>query len=106
MTMKGRRAWWELQKGAAAHMVEIRKKWDLLKLDNFDFAMDILKLPRGFTCYHYRKDVSIEERIKGALATSQANGHLEYCLLEIEHTLFHRIPSDRQKEVKTSDSNT
>jgi len=90
--MKARRAWWELQEGSKQYIEEKHRKWQLLKLDNFSLALEILKLPRGFTCWHFKKNMSAEDRLHLCIVASLAmrNGHFEYNLLEVEHVLLRR----------------
>jgi hypothetical protein len=87
-----RRSWWELQKGSKDYVEKHHKKWELLKLDNFHLALEILKLPRGFTCYKYHKDLTIEERMRFVLIASLTRdpGPFEYEMLEIDRTLLRR----------------
>jgi len=54
---------------------------------------DVLKLPRDFTCFHFRRDVPIEERMRPVLivALTREPGCFEYAVLEIERGILRRV---------------
>jgi len=92
--LKFRRAWWELHDGAKEYCEEQHKKWTSIKDKNPDLAWEILRLPRGFTCFHFDKTMTIEDRhhLGLILALARPRGALEYDMLEIEHHILRKVP--------------
>jgi hypothetical protein len=86
-----------LNEAAKLYVERNWKKWELAGR-----PLWMVKLPRDFTCWHYRKDVPIEEAHHRGLivALARPRGALEYVMLEAERALFRRIPSERSQRRK------
>jgi len=85
---KRRKRWYE-QNEAAKTLVEHNiKKYEL-----FGRPIWMLKLPKGFTCFHFTEYMQVEERHRFAMAIALARpkGALEYDMLEVERAILRHV---------------
>jgi len=82
---KFRKRWWEQNEATKAYVEHNIKKFELLGRPIW-----ILTLPKGFTCFHFRKSMETEERHHFAMAIAQARpkGALEYDILEVDRIIL------------------
>jgi len=85
---KFRKRWWEQYEATKQYVEGYMKKYEL-----FGRPIWILKLPKDFTCFHFSKDMQIQERHHFAMATALARpkGALEYVMLEIERIILRHV---------------
>jgi len=86
--IRRRRRWFEFNENAKAYHDRNVKKWVRAGM-----PLSWLKLPRGFTCYHYAKSVPLHERLHFAIIIALAGprGQLEYDMLEIDRAILRRV---------------
>jgi hypothetical protein len=83
-----RKAWWEMNPNVKQYRHKHFETWR--RIEDKTLQNDILRLPRGFTCYHFRKNIPIEERMRPLLITALTRdlGCFEYDMLELERAIF------------------
>jgi len=84
-----RRHWWELQKAAKEHVEKMIRGFQNLPED---VRLQVQRLPRDFTCFHFSRKILPEEMIllTMPLALARPEGALEYVTLEIDRLILRR----------------
>jgi len=92
-----RRRWFEFNERAKAYQERFYAKWV-----NFGRPYWMLRLPRNFTCYWYRKDVPIWEILHRCLVETlgKTNGQFEYDMLEIERITLRKVLGEKALKMR------
>lgn len=89
MAKRRRRRWWELDDATKQYVEKMIEKFEKLPAH---VQLEILKLPKNFTCFHFKKKMSKQEAILLTLplAIARPKGALEYVILEIDRIILRK----------------
>jgi len=87
---KRRRRWFEFNE-AKSVVDHAEAQWNAI--EDRSFAWQILSLPKGFVCFHFGKQVAMDDRLHFVilLALARPKGALEYDMLEVDRIIWRRI---------------
>jgi len=90
-----RRRWFEFNSKAKAYADKSLQKWRKI---SGNLAHEITRLPRGFTCFHFSKDMPVWDRLRLSLLVEigKNDGGFEYSMLEVDNGILRKVKTNPQ----------